>query len=276
MFCLEEIHVMITSTSNQQMKNLSALIKKAKERRKQQCFVAEGPRMCFEMPAERMVALYVSERFLSDADNAGALQQYCDASGICYEVVSDAVFDGVSDTQTPQGVLGIVRMPQYELADLLAKERTLLLILESIQDPGNLGTMLRTGEGAGITGVVMNQTTVDLFNPKTIRSTMGSIYRVPFFVAEDLAATIEEIRAQGVSVYAAHLKGTVSYDEPDYTGASAFLIGNEGNGLSDEIAALADTYIRIPMEGRVESLNAAISASLLTYEANRQRRRKPS
>ena len=147
------------------------------------------------------------------------------------------------------------------------------LILESIQDPGNLGTMVRTGEGAGITGVIMNKTTVDLFNPKTIRSTMGSIYRVPFYVAEDLAETLDSLKKQGVALYAAHLKGEHAYDEEDYTGACGFLIGNEGNGLSDTIANLADTYIKIPMEGQVESLNAAISASLLMYEANRQRRK---
>jgi len=133
--------------------------------------------------------------------------------------------------------------------------------------------MVRTGEGAGITGVIMNKTTVDLFNPKTIRSTMGSIYRVPFIVTADLAETMNDLKQQGVSLYAAHLKGQYAYDEEDYTKASGFLIGNEGNGLSDEIADLADTYIKIPMEGQVESLNAAISASLLMYEANRQRRK---
>ena len=160
----------------------------------------------------------------------------------------------------------------HRLEELLKGADTHLLILESIQDPGNLGTMLRTGEGAGISGVVMNHTTVDLFNPKTIRSTMGSIYRMPFFVTRDLAETICELKNAGVKTYAAHLKGKMQYDEPDYTGATAFMIGNEGNGLSDEIADLADTYIKIPMCGQVESLNAAISASLLMYETNRQRR----
>ena len=118
----------------------------------------------------------------------------------------------------------------------------------------------------------MNQTTVDLFNPKTIRSTMGSIYRMPFFVTKDLNGTIMELKKAGVKTYAAHLKGTKQYDEPDYCGATAFMIGNEGNGLSDATADLADTYIKIPMCGHVESLNAAISASLLMYETNRQRR----
>ena len=148
-----------------------------------------------------------------------------------------------------------------------------ILVLESIQDPGNLGTMLRTGEGAGISGVLMNDTTADIYHPKTIRATMGSVYRVPCVITEDLRGAVLQLKTAGITVYAAHLKGRAAYDEPDYTGGCAFLIGNEGNGLTDEMAALADAYIRIPMEGQVESLNAAIAATLLMYEASRQRRR---
>lgn len=259
---------MITSSSNQQMKNVAMLMKKAKARKEQGLFVVEGKKMFTEVPKEWLSGVYVSESFLSQEDAAELLE------GADYEVVSDAVFKSISDTQTPQGILCLVKLPQYELSELLEGERTHLLVLESIQDPGNLGTMLRTGEGAGITGVIMNQTTVDLFNPKTIRSTMGSIYRVPYYISPDLEETVETLKKQGVKVYAAHLRGKMQYDEPDYTEASAFLIGNEGNGLSDAIADTADAYIRIPMEGQVESLNAAISATLLMYEANRQRRKQ--
>lgn len=258
---------MITSSSNQQMKNITMLMKKAKARREQGLFVVEGKKMCKEAPADLLVKVYVSESFLTEPDAMEIL------AGKDYEVVADSVFKSISDTQTPQGILCLVKIPQYELCDVLRGEDTHLLVLESIQDPGNLGTMLRTGEGAGITGVIMNQTTVDLFNPKTIRSTMGSIYRMPYYVTSDLGDTITALREQyGVNVYAAHLKGTMQYDEPSYCKGTAFLIGNEGNGLSDEIAGLADTYIRIPMEGEVESLNAAVSAALLMYETNRQRR----
>ena len=220
-----------------------------------------------EVPPEWLSKVYVSERFLEEPEAEQLL------AGKTYEVVADAVFKSISDTQTPQGILCLVRMPQYPLSGLLRGDRTHLLIVESIQDPGNLGTMLRTGEGAGITGIIMNRTTVDLFNPKTIRSTMGSIYRVPYYIADDLAETIGELKRQKVGIYAAHLKGQMQYDEPSYCKGTAFLIGNEGNGLSDEIAGLADTYVRIPMEGSVESLNAAVSAALLMYETNRQRRR---
>ena len=254
---------MITSTGNQQMKNIALLQKKAKARNEQETFIVEGRKMFGEVPREWLKKVYVTEQAAEETD----------LSGVDYEVVADAVFKSISDTQTPQGILSLVRMPHYELSDLLAGENTNLLVLESIQDPGNLGTMLRTGEGAGITGVVMNRNTVDLFNPKTIRSTMGSIYRVPYYIADDLAETIGELKRQKVGIYAAHLKGQMHYDEPSYCKGTAFLIGNEGNGLSDEIAGLADTCVRIPMEGSVESLNAAVSAALLMYETNRQRRR---
>lgn len=267
---------MITSTSNQQMKNVSALLKKSKERKNTKTFVVEGPRMVVEASVEALKAVYVAESYANNADNVPVLSELrkkCEKAHAIYEIVADNVFKSVSDTQTPQGIMAVVAMPQYDLEELLDGEHTHLLILESIQDPGNLGTMVRTGEGAGVTGIIMNKTTVDLFNPKTIRSTMGSIYRVPFYIAEDLEETMKELQARGVSLYAAHLKGEHSYDEEDYTSACGFLIGNEGNGLSDEIADLADNYIKIPMEGQVESLNAAISATLLMYEANRQRRR---
>ena len=267
---------MITSTSNQQMKNLSALMKKSKERKKQKLFVVEGPKMCFEAPKDWVWHIYVAESFWKNEQTRMQLMQYLDNNGLMFEdvcdTVADSVFHSVSDTQTPQGIMAVLHLPKYELADLMNGEKTHLLILESIQDPGNLGTMLRTGEGAGISGILMNRTTVDLFNPKTIRSTMGSIYRVPFLVVDDLEETIRKLQADGVCVFAAHLKGKKSYDAMDYRDATAFMIGNEGNGLSDEIANLADSYIRIPMEGQVESLNAAISATLLMYECNRQRR----
>lgn len=266
---------MITSANNQQLKAVSALLKKAKERREKKAFVVEGPRMVVEAPAESLKAVYIAESYENNPENQTVLTELrskCESVGAVFETVADSVFKNVSDTQTPQGIMAVVAMPEYGLEQLLDGEKTHLLILESVQDPGNLGTMVRTGEGAGITGVIMNKTTVDLFNPKTIRSTMGSIYRVPFYVTEDLSETMQLLKTKGVSLYAAHLKGEHYYTDEDYTKSCGFLIGNEGNGLSDEIANRADTYIKIPMEGQVESLNAAISATLLMYEANRQRR----
>lgn len=258
---------MITSSANQQMKHLALLMKKARERKKEKVFVVEGMKMFLEAPEKSLVSVYVAESFLEKPEHLKGLE------GHHYEIVKDSVFREVSDTQTPQGILAVVRMPEYTINDLLCEDRTHLLILDSVQDPGNLGTMVRTGEGAGITGIIMNRTTVDLFNPKTIRSTMGSIYRVPYLIAEDLPLLLHQLKEKGVDLYAAHLKGTASYDAFDYTKPCGFLIGNEGNGLSEEVAACAGSYLRIPMEGRVESLNAAVSAALLMYECRRQRSR---
>ena len=147
------------------------------------------------------------------------------------------------------------------------------MILENLQDPGNLGTILRTAEGAGVDAVLLSRGCVDIYNPKTIRSTMGSVYRLPFAYTDDLTGMLSLLKERRIHIYAAHLKGRRYYDEEDYRHSCAFLIGNEGNGLSEHISACADTLIRIPMAGQVESLNAAVSASILAYEAFRQRRR---
>ena len=124
--------------------------------------------------------------------------------------------------------------------------------------------------------MLMLEDTVDIYNPKVIRSTMGSIYRVPFAYVPDLGRAAEELKGQGVHLYAAQLAGERSYDEEDYRRAAAFMIGNEGAGLSSSLAGMADGLVRIPMRGRVESLNAAVSAAILLYEADRQRRREKS
>ena len=150
---------MITSTSNQQMKNILQLQKKSKTRYEQRVFVVEGPKMVFEAPREWVDKVYVSESFAADTDHGLKLKEYE------YEIVSDSVLKAVSDTQTPQGILALVRMPVYSLEELTTGNVPHLLILESIQDPGNLGTMLRTGEGAGVSGIIMNKDnvkTVDL------------------------------------------------------------------------------------------------------------------
>ena len=257
---------MITSTANQQVKNLVQLKKKAKARREQGVFLVEGLKMFLEAPEDQVEQIYVSPSFLEKHEET--------VRGRKYEILGENVFEHVSDTQTPQGILCVVRQPVYSMEDLGGSGKPCVLVLEGIQDPGNLGTMFRSGEGAGITGIIMDKATVDIFNPKTIRSTMGSIYRVPFIQTENLREAVLDLKETGTRVYAAHLMGTCSYDEGDYTSGCAFLIGNEGNGLTEETAALADVPVRIPMEGRLESLNAAVAASILMYEANRQRRKQ--
>ena len=259
---------MVTSTSNQKVKHLVALSQKAKVRREEDSFIVEGPRMFKEAPREQIKEVYVSESFLKKNADKNLLND------IKYEIVSDEVFQKISDTKTPQGILSVLKQPHYEITDMLKSESPLLIILEDIQDPGNLGTILRAGEGAGIDGVIMTKGTADLFNPKVIRSTMGSVYRVPFLYVDNILSAIEQLKNNGVNVYAAHLEDSVDYDEPDYKSGTAFLIGNEGNGLKRETADAATQYIKIPMKGQVESLNAAVASTILMYEAARQRKLK--
>lgn len=256
---------MITAVSNQRVKNLMNLIQKAKARREQDAFITEGIKMFLEADLDKIKEVYVSESFFEKGTAKEKIEQ-CN-----YEILSDELFKKVSDTQTPQGVLCVMKQYHYELEDLFQRESPLFLILEDIQDPGNLGTMIRTAEGAGVDGIIMTKGTVDIYNPKTIRSTMGSVYRMPFFYTDDLLDVMKKLQEKNVKLYAAHLNGNQFYHQMDFKGATAFLIGNEGNGLKDETAEAADVYMKIPMEGKVESLNAAVASVILMYEAARQR-----
>lgn len=260
---------MITSNSNPRVKQVVQWQTRAKERQDAGIFLAEGFKMFEEAPVERIREVYISDEVPDRIAGQPAIREKLNRTG--YEVVSAEVFRKMSDTQTPQGILCVIERPVHSLEQLLAVRRPLFVVLENLQDPGNLGTIVRTGEGAGITGIITGERTVDIYNPKTIRSTMGSIFRVPHVRVRDLCKTVEMLRGNGIHTYAAHLEGEKYYDGFSFREGSAFLIGNEGNGLSRELADCAESYLKIPMEGKVESLNAAITASLLMYEAHRQR-----
>ena len=294
---------MITSTSNQKVKELIRLKEKSRIREEEKLFLAEGPRMAEEIPMEWIDCLYVSESYEKKCGEQTAAYK---KAGVRTETLSDEVFARVSDTKTPQGVLAAVHMPEYSFADILGVKKAaahthvqrafmqdpfeghfaardgaagrarlpLVLVLDNLQDPGNMGTVCRSAEAAGASGILMSKDCVDVYNPKVIRSTMGAIFRLPFYPAEDLPGAVMELKDGGLRVYAAHLEGRRTYDGEDYRRGCAFLIGNEGNGLRQEVAECADCRIRIPMEGCTESLNAAVAASILLFEAARQRRGK--
>ena len=279
---------MITSLANKGVKEVIQLEQKGKVRKEKGLFVAEGIKMFMEAPPEEIQKVYVSANFLEKTSSA--CKAKFDSILSPYEMVSDEVFKKMSDTMTPQGILCVMKQKQYSLDVMLSTDNKssidnttaqdnmsssaapLLVILEDIQDPGNLGTIFRSGEGAGVTGIIMSTGCVDIYNPKTIRSTMGSVYRVPFIYTENTDKIIETLQKRNITVYAAHLQGAKSYDACDYGKGSAFLIGNESKGLKEETADKADIRIKIPMLGKVESLNAAVASSVLFYEAARQRR----
>ena len=255
---------MITSSANQQIKYITHLQKNSKFRKEEGVFVVEGIKM-----VEESIRHGLALKLFMDENYEGTIQK-----GIDVEVISHKVFMTMSDTVSPQGIMATVKMPSYELAQLLDAPDSSVLILEDINDPGNLGTMMRTAEGAGMSGVILSKKTVDLFNPKVVRATMGALYRVPFYYTEDLCSVLKTMREMGFSLFAAHLKGQCPYDQESFDGKTGILIGNEANGLSDEVSDLADKKVKIPMEGQLESLNAAVSAAILMYEQNRQKRVK--
>lgn len=275
----------ISSKDNKKIKYIRSLLEKGNIRKKNRQFVVEGIKLVDEalkygdvseiVITESLYAEIVSGDLSNNAllaENGKNVIKYVENSRSTI-VVLDAVFNSVSETITPQGVLAVVGMPCYRLLDedyldkIYSKTGKIkLLILEDTSDPGNLGTIMRTAEAAGVTGVIMTKGTVDIFNPKVVRSTMGSIFRLPFAYVEDLKEVIKELKKEGISFYATHLKGEKSYKAIQYSDRSAILIGNEARGLSDEVADLADTYVIIPMQGKVESLNAAVAAALMMYE----------
>lgn len=261
---------MITSTSNTRMKRLVNLRKKRRARDEEGVFLVEGIRMFREVPPDKLQEVFVSESFYKKEKET--VEKVLARGNIRAELVSDTVFSHISDTKTPQGILCVVKQMDHTLNSMIKGEQRHLLVLDNLQDPGNLGTIVRTAEGAGVNGVIMSADCVDIYNPKTIRSTMGSVYRMPFCYAENLEEAIEKIKEAGIHTYAAHLLGENDYDQEDYRTSCAFFIGNEGNGLREEIAQAAQTYVKIPMSGQVESLNAAIAASVLMFEVRRQRK----
>ena len=262
---------MISSISNQQVKEITKLQKQPKYRKASSLFIAEGFKMLKEAAENGcLVKTYISEFVLEKKHES--LEWLC--KEFPYETVSDQVFRQLSGTVTTQGILGIVKQPSYSITDILDDKKHIWLLLDDIRDPGNLGTIMRTAEGAGISAVIMGKGTADLFNPKTVRSTMGAIFRMPFVYVDDITEIIKQIKDNGYSVYGTAMKGSITYDMADYTKGAGIVIGNEANGIQDSVLECITGSINIPMDGKLESLNAAVAAAVVMYEAARQVRRE--
>ncbi len=256
---------MIESTSNGQYKRIRKLMRQSKARQGEKVFVAEGIKILREASERGLLqSVYVSES-LWESETSIPLDD-----AIPVEVIRDHIFTQLSDTVHPQGVLGIVKMPEYDRDCMMQDPDAKLLCLEDVRDPGNMGTMIRTAEGAGMSGIILSSSCVDIYNPKVVRATMGSLLRVPYYICDDLPSEITKLQAEGVCFYAAHLGGSRLYYDVSYEGRIGILIGNEAHGLSDGVADQADELIKIPMQGKLESLNAAVSAALIMYEATRR------
>jgi TrmH family RNA methyltransferase len=185
--------------------------------------------------------------------------------------VSGTVLNALSPVNSPTGVVASARIPSIASASVLTPSPALVLAAAGLQDPGNAGAIIRSAAAAGATGVVLDDLSADPWGWKALRASMGSAFHVPVLRSRALAALIDEWRKSGVRIVATVPRGGVSMYDVDFTPPTAVLLGSEGSGLPDDIAAFADTRVSIPMRGAIESLNAAVAAALILFEAQRQR-----
>lgn len=283
---------MITSADNKSIKYVMKLLSKAKQREEDGVFVIEGRRIFEEAcmyAADRIDTVYLAESF--ETANRDFLEDHMKKGagvfaergknnagngfdgGFRIETVSDGVFEKMCDTVSPQGVLAIIKRDDTNTKEIFDKANVKLMILDRLQDPGNLGTVLRTAEAAGFDAVVLGNDTADIYNPKVIRSTMGAIFRVPVIRPdEELSSYMKgTLKNAGIKTFAACIDGAKPYDSVSYPEKTAIIVGNEGNGICREVQDAADERIYIPMEGKTESLNAAVSAAILMYNVKQRK-----
>lgn len=274
---------MIESAGNSQVKNVIKLLKNSRERRKQTSYIIEGPKMVLEaLKAGTVSKVYISDTMWNMINGTEWDETYCNnrlahvsagearrmITGCDYDIVKDSVFASMNDTVVPQGIIAVASMPCADIDDMLEASAgntvSRYIILENLQDPGNLGTIFRTAEAAGFDGVIMTRGTVDVYNPKVVRSTMGAILRIPHVYCDNIGIIIDKCRSAGVSLMGAALDGT-DIRQTEYPDRLAIIIGNESNGLSDTALSGCDKRVRIPMAGETESLNASVAAGVLMY-----------
>ncbi|KAF5073759.1 putative TrmH family tRNA/rRNA methyltransferase [anaerobic digester metagenome] len=257
--------IKIESLQNKMFKRVKGLNLR-KNRDKEGVFVAEGPRFISEIPLDWPVEMFLMTEAFAEENGTKLFEN----RAVTY-ILSEELFSLLSDTENPQGVLAVCKKQQENKEKIWIKEDSFFLLAEELNDPGNLGTVIRTADASGVDGIFLSKGSVDVYNPKVLRATMGSIFHVPVYQNVVLEEIAREMKKRGVLLYAAHLKGeSFPYHLP-LQKSCAFLIGNEARGLSDEAANLCDGWVKIPMPGQAESLNASIAAGILMYEVVRQR-----
>jgi TrmH family RNA methyltransferase len=254
---------MITSLSNPTLKLVRALQSERKAREQERSFVIEGVRLAEEaVRAKALVRLALHTDDL-DARGRAALHRLA-RLGAQVEAVSPRVMAAASDTQTPQGLLAVIPFPNFAISHL-----TFVIVLDRLSDPGNLGTILRTADAAGVDAVCLAPGTVDAHNPKVVRAAMGAHFHLPIVEAgwDELKNRLAE-----VNVWLAEAREGEPYDRVDWRAPFALIIGSEAEGPSDAARRFAPQRVHVPMPGHAESLNAAVAAGVLLFEAARQRR----
>ncbi|KIL42507.1 rRNA methyltransferase [Gordoniibacillus kamchatkensis] len=257
----------ITSVQNPRVKEWAQL-RERKGRDSQQRYLVEGPHLVEE--ALRSRAPVVSVLYALGRSVPPGLRELAEP-GVEWIAVSEAVLAKLADTQTPQGVLAVVERTPFSAEQFFRVKRSLVVVLDAVQDPGNVGTIIRCADAVGADGVVLGRGTADLYNPKTIRSTMGSLFHLPI-VEADLGDILPRASEAGACIVGTSLQAARSCYETDLTQPVWLVFGNEGQGMSARTASLVTDPVIIPMHGQAESLNVAMAATVLLFEASRQRR----
>jgi TrmH family RNA methyltransferase len=260
---------MITSTDNAKIKYVRRLLNDRRFRQREEAFVIEGRRWLAELVSfkERLRLVLATEQWLQQQDNQSLLKTLAlhESSGL--EIVSEQVLAHAGDTETPAGVLAVVAV----VPAAVPPQPDLLLILDQISDPGNMGTILRTSAAAGIDAVLAGPGCVDIYNPKVVRSSMGALLRLPIL---SLSWPEIEEALSGMAVWLAAANGRTSYTEVNWRQPSALIIGSEAHGAGQGAYQIAQGVVSIPIAAETESLNAAVAAAVILFEARQQRERK--
>ncbi len=261
----------IYSKDNPTFKQVKQLLKK-KYRDQYKQYIIEGVRIILDAYENNKNIDYIvyCDDIYKTAGGEEALQLFIDNNYRIYKV-SSKMYSEITDTSNPQGIMAVIPIEKYKDNSFLKKKNALVVILDRVQDPGNLGTILRTADAAGADGVFLTKGCVDLYNLKTIRATMGSIYHIPVINNAESEKLIRELKAENFELVCTSLETEKYYFDIDLTSKIAIVIGNEANGVLPSIINDSNHVIKIPMEGKAESLNAAVAASIIMYEAFRQK-----
>jgi TrmH family RNA methyltransferase len=267
-------HNPITSKENSTIKHLRSF-SDSKQRKKDKAFLIEGIKMVEEALRDKAgVKMVVASPSLTQHHGKGVLK-LAEKQSVEVLWISEKLLDSVSESKTPQPVMAAVEIREHSEEGLLANPSGLIVICHQLQDPGNLGTIIRTSEAVGASGVAITPNTVDPYNAKTVRASMGSILRMPVVRVGEVSTFIKKCRQKGYQTMALVLNGEKTHFEIDLRKPTVVILGQEGSGLPEEILKDVDLRIRIPMAETTDSLNVATSAAVFLYEALRQRANKP-
>lgn len=244
------------------IKNIKKLKSKS-HRTEQKLYIAEGTSTVFEAMENCLSDIeYIlfTEKYIKELERFNCTEKLV--------LVSEKVFESVSETKTPQGIMAVVKM-NSKTKDL--KECEFVIYLDGVSDPGNLGTIIRTADASGADMVIMSPECVDVYNSKTVRATMGSLFHIYVLNEKTYLSTIDELLDDGFTVFAGCLDAKVIHYDADFKGKTAIVLGNEAHGVSSELLKKKITKIKIPIPGKAESLNVSTAGAVLMYEAVRQR-----